>query len=37
MQVLFRYCAKFLAEARNHANTLVEESMRRWGEPESGV
>ena len=22
--------AKFLAEARNHANSLIEESMRRW-------
>lgn len=36
IQVLFRYYAKFLAEARNHANTLIEESMRRWV-PESGV
>ncbi len=32
-QVLFRYYAKFLAEARNHANSLIEESMRRWEEP----
>ncbi|MER5655757.1 hypothetical protein ABT076_22365 [Streptomyces sp. NPDC002131] len=30
IQVLFRYYAKFLAEARNHANSLIEESMRRW-------
>ncbi|MFI5654684.1 tyrosine-type recombinase/integrase [Streptomyces anulatus] len=37
IQVLFRYYAKFLAEASNHANTLIEESMRRWDEPESGV
>lgn len=37
VQVLFRYYAKFLAEARNHANTLIEESMRRWDEPESGA
>ncbi|WP_329216210.1 hypothetical protein [Streptomyces microflavus] len=36
IQVLFRYYAKFLAEARNHANTLIEESMRRWV-PESGA
>ncbi|MFI2317634.1 hypothetical protein [Streptomyces sp. CB00072] len=38
IQVLFRYYAKFLAEARNRANTLIEESMRRrWDEPESGA
>ncbi|WP_103508644.1 integrase [Streptomyces sp. SM13] len=37
IQVLFRFYAKFLAEARNHANTLIEESMRRWDEPESGA
>ncbi|MGW5639476.1 tyrosine-type recombinase/integrase [Streptomyces sp. NPDC003832] len=30
IQVLFRFYAKFLAEARNHANSLIEESMRRW-------
>ncbi|KOG74991.1 MULTISPECIES: tyrosine-type recombinase/integrase [Streptomyces] len=30
IQVLFRYYAKFLAEARDHANHLIEESMRRW-------
>ncbi|UQT60754.1 hypothetical protein M4V62_39980 [Streptomyces durmitorensis] len=30
IQVLFRYYAKFLAEARNHANSLIEESMRWW-------
>ncbi|MFJ8938837.1 hypothetical protein ACIRL0_24470 [Streptomyces sp. NPDC102365] len=30
IQVLFRYYAKFLAEARNHANSLIEEPMRRW-------
>ncbi|WP_234436978.1 hypothetical protein [Streptomyces maremycinicus] len=29
IRVRFRYYAKFLAEARNHANTLIEESMRR--------
>ncbi|MFB7704635.1 tyrosine-type recombinase/integrase [Streptomyces niveus] len=33
IQVLFRYCAKFLAEARDHANRLIETSMRRWEEP----
>ncbi|WP_394436111.1 site-specific integrase [Streptomyces sp. SGAir0957] len=33
IQVLFRYYAKFLAEARNHANSLIEESMRRWEAP----
>ncbi len=32
IQVLFRHYAKFLAEARNHANSLIEESMRRWEE-----
>ncbi|MFD8806419.1 hypothetical protein [Streptomyces sp. NPDC059597] len=32
IQVLFRYYAKFLAGARNHANTLIEDSMRRWEE-----
>ncbi|MGX1955208.1 hypothetical protein ACWIGY_33510 [Streptomyces anulatus] len=37
IQVLFRYYAKFLAEARNRTNTLIEESMRRWDEPESGA
>jgi hypothetical protein len=30
IQVLFRYYAKFLAAARNHVNSLIEESMRRW-------
>jgi hypothetical protein len=30
IQVLFRYYAKFLAEAENHANSLIEDSMRRW-------
>ncbi|WP_442817643.1 hypothetical protein [Streptomyces sp. NBC_01591] len=30
MQVLFRYYAKFLADARNHVNRLIEESMQRW-------
>ncbi|MFF8955503.1 hypothetical protein [Streptomyces sp. NPDC014894] len=30
IQVLFRHCAKFLAEARDHANRLIEDSMRRW-------
>ncbi|MFC9602546.1 tyrosine-type recombinase/integrase [Streptomyces niveus] len=33
IQVLFRYYAKFLAEARDHANRLIETSMRRWEEP----
>ncbi|MEU6018063.1 integrase [Streptomyces sp. NPDC047515] len=33
IQVLFRYYAKFLAEARNHANRLIEESMQRWETP----
>ncbi|MFJ5044533.1 integrase [Streptomyces sp. NPDC098077] len=37
IQVLFRYYAKFPAEARNRANTLTEEPMRRWDEPESGA
>ncbi|MFG3509424.1 hypothetical protein ACGF5F_28435 [Streptomyces sp. NPDC047821] len=32
IQVLFRHYAKFLAEARNHANSLIEDSMRRWEE-----
>ncbi len=32
VQVLFRHYAKFLAEARNHANSLIEDSMRRWEE-----
>ncbi|MCW8379841.1 tyrosine-type recombinase/integrase [Streptomyces justiciae] len=30
IQVLFRYYAKFLAETRNHANRLIEDSMQRW-------
>ncbi|MCX4966710.1 hypothetical protein OHA98_18085 [Streptomyces sp. NBC_00654] len=30
VQVLYRYYAELLAEARNHAKTLTEESMRRW-------
>jgi hypothetical protein len=34
IQVLFRYYAKFLAEARNHANTLIEDSMRRGEGPD---
>ncbi|MGW2411191.1 hypothetical protein ACWCV5_03265 [Streptomyces tubercidicus] len=34
IQVLFRYYAKFLAEARHHANRLIEDSMRRWDEYE---
>ncbi|MFH9425710.1 integrase [Streptomyces sp. NPDC017529] len=29
IQVLSRYYAYFLAEARDHANHLIEESMRR--------
>ncbi|WP_443048988.1 hypothetical protein [Streptomyces sp. M92] len=32
IQVLFRYYAKFLAEARHRANRLIEDSMRRWDE-----
>lgn len=32
IQVLLRFYAKFLADARNHANTLIEDSMRRWEE-----
>lgn len=35
IQVLFRYYAKFIAEARDHANGLIEESMRRWERPGS--
>ncbi|MFE2970318.1 hypothetical protein ACFXKC_43040 [Streptomyces sp. NPDC059340] len=35
IQVLFRYYATFLAEARNHANRLIEESMQRWEAPMS--
>ncbi|MEV7383851.1 tyrosine-type recombinase/integrase [Streptomyces lydicus] len=34
IQVLFRYYAKFLAEARHHANRLIEDSMQRWDECE---
>ncbi|MFI9583491.1 hypothetical protein ACIHCQ_16960 [Streptomyces sp. NPDC052236] len=30
IQVLFRYYAKFLAGAQDHANRLIEESMREW-------
>lgn len=26
----FRYYARFLAEARNHADSLIEEPLRRW-------
>lgn len=37
MQVLFRYYAKFLAEARDHANHLIEESMRRWDSSTEGA
>ncbi len=33
IQVLIRFYAKFLTEARNHANSLIEESMRRWEVP----
>ncbi|MEU1300341.1 hypothetical protein [Streptomyces shenzhenensis] len=36
IQLLFRYYAKFLAETRNHANTLIEDSMRRWEEATDG-
>jgi integrase len=34
IQVLFRYYAKFLAGARDHANQLIEESMNRWEAPQ---
>ncbi|MGW8065995.1 hypothetical protein ACVV2G_27905 [Streptomyces ziwulingensis] len=34
IQVLFRYYAKFPAEARHHANRLIEDSTRRWDERE---
>lgn len=37
IQVLFRYYAKFLAEARHHANRLIEDSMRRWDEHEDAA
>lgn len=37
IQVLFRYYAKFLAEARHHANRLIEDSMRRWEEREDAA
>jgi integrase len=37
IQVLFRYYAKFLAEARHHANRLIEDSMRRWDEYEGAA
>jgi hypothetical protein len=30
IQVLFMYYAKFLAGAQDHANGLIEESMRQW-------
>ncbi|WP_326023090.1 tyrosine-type recombinase/integrase [Streptomyces endophyticus] len=30
IQVLFRFYAKFLAEATHHANSLIEDSMRQW-------
>ncbi|WP_412566355.1 integrase [Streptomyces europaeiscabiei] len=36
IHVLFRYYAKFLAETRDHANRLIEESMRHWEEPGVG-
>ncbi|WP_405747292.1 hypothetical protein OG422_29465 [Streptomyces sp. NBC_01525] len=34
IRVLFRYYAEFLAEARHHANRLIEDSMQRWDERE---
>jgi hypothetical protein len=37
IQVLFRYDAKFLAEARHHANRLIEDSMRRWDHDEDAA
>jgi integrase len=37
IQVLFRCYAKFLAEARHHANRLIENSMRRWDEHEDAA
>lgn len=33
VRVLFRYYARFLAETRNHANRLIEESMQWWAAP----
>jgi hypothetical protein len=33
IQVLLRSYAKHLAEARNHANRLIEESTQRWEAP----
>ncbi|BBC29889.1 hypothetical protein SGFS_011830 [Streptomyces graminofaciens] len=35
IHVLFCFHAKFLAETRDHANRLIEESMRGWEEPTS--
>lgn len=32
-QVLFRNNAEFLAEARNHANRLIEEARQGWETP----
>ncbi|MFB6715078.1 MULTISPECIES: integrase [unclassified Streptomyces] len=37
IQVPFRYYAKFLAEARNYANKLIEEPMRRWEGPDGSA
>ncbi|MFI9626565.1 hypothetical protein [Streptomyces sp. NPDC052042] len=37
IQDVFRYYAKSLAEERNHANTLIEDSMRRGHLPWSGA
>ncbi|MEE1829698.1 tyrosine-type recombinase/integrase [Streptomyces sp. SP17KL33] len=36
IQVLFRYYARFLAEARDHANRMIEESMKQWEAPDGG-
>ncbi|MET7718494.1 hypothetical protein [Streptomyces sp. NPDC005407] len=30
IQVLFRYYSKFLSGAQDHANRLIEDSMRQW-------
>lgn len=35
IHVLFRYYAKFLAETRDHANRLIERSMKGWEESAS--
>ncbi|GHB34306.1 hypothetical protein GCM10010331_22360 [Streptomyces xanthochromogenes] len=37
IQVLLRHYAKFLAEARDHANPLIEKPMERWEAAEGGA